>query len=76
MSASSPQPISTCALRDQLAVEFRALLDSYNETLLIRMNEVGLESATRLMNEQYQCCVKAREALRTHELEHHCYQEQ
>ena len=73
MSTPRLESISTCATRKQLEREFRVLLDSYNETLLTRMNEVGLEAATRLMNEQYQCCLKAREALRTHELEHHCY---
>jgi hypothetical protein len=73
MSTSSVAPISTCTTREHLAREFRVLLDSYNETLLKRMNSVGLEAASRQMDEHYQKCINAREALRAHELEHHCY---
>jgi hypothetical protein len=72
MSTSSIVPISTCAAREQLAREFRVLLDSYNDTLLTLMDAVGLEAASRQMDEQYQRCIDAREAIRAHEREHHC----
>jgi hypothetical protein len=74
MFTPTPGPISACPVREQLACEFRVLLDSYNETFLTRLNDVGLETATRQMFEQYQHCVEAREALRAHEQEHHCYE--
>jgi hypothetical protein len=73
MSTSSLAQIATCATREQLAREFRVLLDFYNETLLKRMDAEGLEAASRQMDEHYQRCINAREALREHEREHHCY---
>ena len=73
MSTSTRVLVSTCATREQLAREFRVLLDTYNELMLRRMDDVGLEAAFCQLDGQYQRCIKAREALRAHELEHHCY---
>jgi hypothetical protein len=61
-----------CTIREQLFVQFRTELDSYNQKFALLINAVGVDKASQQTKESYEACVASRKALQAHEREHRC----
>jgi hypothetical protein len=63
---------SECLTRELLAVCFSRLLDHYNQTLALLLDEMPVDEAAIQVRSALKACVEARDRLAAHEREHGC----
>jgi hypothetical protein len=61
-----------CPIREQLVSSFKRLLDHYNHSLAVLMNEMPLDEASNSAQGIFDACIEARKQLTEHEREHGC----
>jgi hypothetical protein len=63
---------SECPTRELLGVYFSRLLDHYNQTLALLLDEMPVDDAAIQVRSALKACVEARKQLADHEREHGC----